>query len=68
MTINDVINIANLYREISYHPMNSEVRFGCDCGCGGDSYSRDKWEELGVELDAMNERLESLCFWAGIDL
>lgn len=24
----------------------SEVRFGCDCGCGGDSYTTEQWVRM----------------------
>ena len=27
-------------------PMRMEVKFGCECGCGGDSYSEEEWSEL----------------------
>lgn len=27
------------------------VRYGCDCGCGGDIYSDKEWEDISDELD-----------------
>lgn len=30
---------------IAYRPSACNVRFGCDCGCGGDSYTYEHWSE-----------------------
>ena len=61
MTISDVVVIADLYREISYHPINTEVRFGCDCGCGGDAYTDDEWDKESDGLAKMEKELAVLC-------
>ena len=68
MTINDVVEIANLYAEISYHPINSEVRFGCDCGCGGDSYTEDEWDKESADLVEMKKELDVVCDKFNIEL
>lgn len=36
-------------------PWNSEIHFGCECGCGGDSYSQDDWDSYA---EAEKEAIE----------
>lgn len=51
--------LLSIEEEIScsdYHP-GSEVRFGCDCGCGGDAYDLDSWAALGEEYGALVKEL-----------
>lgn len=46
------IQISTIYHHataILDAPWNSDVHFGCDCGCGGDSYSSEEWEQAGED-------------------
>lgn len=31
------------YNPDNWSPDRMEVHFGCDCGCGGDSYTIESW-------------------------
>lgn len=34
-----------------------EVRFGCDCGCGGDYYTLDQWKDMCSRADEAKDKL-----------
>lgn len=42
-------------------PAMSEVHFGCECGCGGDSYTAEQWDELHDDGDKAKEKFEKFC-------
>ena len=50
-------DLANYVHSIDYRPSALGVRFGCDCGCGGDSYTAEEWDE-GEQL--ADEAIEAL--------
>lgn len=33
------------YDTARWSPTRSSIRFGCDCGCGGDRYTKESWDE-----------------------
>lgn len=43
---------------------NHEVHYGCDCGCGGDTYDSESWDDMLENSDkaynALKTALESL--------
>lgn len=45
MTLSDLIEIFSDYQNALYSPSRSGVKFGCDCGCGGDSYTSRSWDD-----------------------
>lgn len=57
MKLSDLIQILNTYENAMYSPSRSEVRFGCDCGCGGDSYTAESWD---AEEDAAAEAIVAM--------
>jgi hypothetical protein len=40
--------LEELVQTIRYEPGYDETRFGCECGCGGDSWTEEDWDR-GVE-------------------
>ncbi|ORE90216.1 hypothetical protein ATO13_23311 [Stappia sp. 22II-S9-Z10] len=38
----------------------ASVRFGCDGGCGGDTFTEDYWEEMCDEADAAEAKLRAI--------
>lgn len=46
MKWSDLINLVNGYEYALYSDAYNETRYGCDCGCGGDSYTSDSWDEM----------------------
>jgi len=57
MTFNQ---LKSLIDDIDNDERRMEVRFGCDCGCGGDIYSIDDWEEMCYRSDVAQIKLEKL--------
>jgi len=37
--------LINNYESALWSPTRMAVRFGCDCGCGGDNYTQETWDE-----------------------
>ena len=38
--------LRDLISDIRLDERRMSVRFGCDCGCGGDFYSEEDWDEM----------------------
>jgi hypothetical protein len=55
MTYDELKDLIYTYEE---DPSLSEVHFGCDCGCGGDSWTIETWREYGEASDLAKEKLE----------
>lgn len=65
MNLKKLIKLAENYDEhVIYSPLNMYVKFGCDCGCGGDLYTSDEWDKVGelhdVHLAAWEKACDSL--------
>lgn len=50
--------LSNLVYAIECDERLSSVRFGCDCGCGGDAYTEDQWDDMVEEADQARIKLE----------
>ena len=44
MKLSELHEVFSAYESAMYSPSRSAVRFGCDCGCGGDSYTSESWD------------------------
>ena len=58
--------IANAYRYAMYSPSRAGVHFGCDCGCGGDSYTSEEWDEEERLADEAIAAAKEFCEKNGI--
>ena len=63
-----LVDLADERRAISYSPLNDGSIPGCDCGCGGDSYSDEDWDFYQDAEDSYQEILISLVNYTKIDL
>lgn len=45
-----------------YSDLNSEVSFGCDCGCGGDSYTEENWRQMCDDALKAKREFERWCW------
>jgi len=45
----------------------SDVRFGCDCGCGGDSYILDSWNQMCNAADESRKEFKQFCESIGVE-
>ena len=44
-----------------YSPMMSEVKLDCDCGCGGDSYTLEDWQEVCKQSERAYNAYREYC-------
>lgn len=42
-------------------PSNMAVHFGCDCGCGGDTYTIEDWDELNILVNESYRNYKEFC-------
>lgn len=47
--------------------LNMEVHFGCDCGCGGDSYSNEQWDSMCETAEQSRADFERVCEKLGVE-
>lgn len=47
--------------------LNMEVRFGCECGCGGDSYTYEQWVRMCKYADEARNEFERICEELGVE-
>ena len=47
--------------------LRSSVIFGCECGCGGDSYDAESWAEMCDDYDKALAKFNELCNTLGIE-
>jgi hypothetical protein len=67
MKLSEVIDVILNYESAKWSPSRIEVHFGCECGCGGDSYTAESWDaEEQAATDAINETKE-FCTKFGIE-
>lgn len=38
-------------------PSEEGIHFGCDCGCGGEFYTGDDWDDVHNDSDAARKKL-----------
>jgi len=49
-----------------YSPMMTGVGFGCDCGCGGNSFSEESWDNYEKDAKAAYFEFRNFCHCNGI--
>lgn len=68
MKASDLYNaVQNFETYYLYSDLMSEVRFGCDCGCGGDSYTVESWHEMCETADEARKEFKQLCESIGVE-
>lgn len=68
MEFRDVIDLVHAYEsDVAEHPSNMGRKFGCDCGCGGDTYSAEDLEELDKAEAETMEAVHAFCIKYGIE-
>lgn len=66
MTLDDVVRMADLVEE-SRSPSEDGTKLGCDCGCGGDSWDYEDWEEAHNDAEECHKELVRLMDKFGIE-
>ena len=66
--ISEVIQLLEEFGlNIFYSDLTSEVHFGCNCGCGGDSYTSELWDEMVNGYDETEAKCIQFCEENGFD-
>ncbi len=50
--------LCSLVNDVRDDERDREVHFGCDCGCGGDSYTYEEWTKMCRVSDDARVSLE----------
>ena len=69
MTSDELLRVATDYQTLYVEAdVNSDVRFGCDCGCGGDYYESNpgEWEDMVTESNEAYDAFKELCTRLGV--
>lgn len=45
MTFSELLQFIHNFEEATMTPSSLGVQFGCDCGCGGDTYTKEAWDK-----------------------
>ena len=68
MKASEMLNIVIDYDQyVRYSDLRSNVTFGCECGCGGDSYDDESWAEMCDDYDKALADFNALCNTLGIE-
>lgn len=71
MKFSQLEKLFHNYDDAKYSPSRTGVYFGCDCGCGGDSYTIEKWNREEEDADKAIEKMKEFCLkynieWDGV--
>lgn len=67
MTLSQLQELISEYDEAKWAPHLMNVSIGCDCGCGGDSYTTESWNAEVNASNAAIRRMKEFCTKYGID-
>lgn len=56
----DYNTLLTYVRDIEDDQRDMEVRFGCDCGCGGDYYTEEEWDHMIYRSDLARDKLKEI--------
>lgn len=62
MKISEVVELLEEFNgAVVYSDITSEVHYGCDCGCGGNSYDEASWDSMSNAYDSTEEKIKKFC-------
>lgn len=64
--LSDIVELITEYENLAYSPIATEVRFGCDCGCGGDNYTAKEWNQEVDSFYKTIKKVQDFCTKYGI--
>jgi hypothetical protein len=67
MKASEILLAALGYDSAMWAPNYQEIVYGCDCGCGGDSYDEEEFLELCKQADEDVARFHELCEKIGVE-
>ncbi len=67
MKFSELLELVLNYNSVQFTPSRLGVTFGCDCGCGGDMYTREEWDEQESEAQKDIDKMKEWCYNNGIE-
>lgn len=67
MLFSEVEALLDEYHWAMWSPSRSNVHFGCNCGCGGDRYTRELWEAEEANAQNCIDKIKEWCQTMGIN-
>ena len=67
MKLSDIEQLFSEYAEAKWSPSRMGVHLGCDCGCGGDSYTIDTWEAEENSAQESIDNMKAFCIKYNFD-
>jgi len=69
MRFTELQELVRDYDNVMHSDEYMEVRFGCDCGCGGDFYEDnvEAWDNMVSENAEILERIKAKCLELNIE-
>ena len=67
MKFSELETIMNNYDSAKWSPRRMDAHFGCDCGCGGDSYTEEEWNAAEDAADLSIITAKIFCTKYGIE-
>jgi hypothetical protein len=66
--ISEVVQLLEEFQNnVYYSDITLEVHHGCSCGCGGDSYTSETWDEMCNSYDETETKCIKFCEVNGFD-
>lgn len=66
MKFSEIESLVEDYVVARYSPSRQAVHFGCDCGCGGNLYTRESWDAEERFAQDTIEKVKEFCHNMGI--
>jgi hypothetical protein len=67
MKFSELNKIFMNYDTARWSPTRSSIRFGCDCGCGGDTYTQESWDAEEAQAQKDIDIMIEWCYNNGIE-
>jgi len=67
MKFTELAKLVGDYNDMLYNDYDASVRYGCDCGCGGDSYTSEGWDAMLTERGEAIQAAIDVCNSLGIE-
>jgi len=61
MKFSELEDLLYEYTNAMCSPSRMHVNFGCDCGCGGDSYTVESWDEAERSAEETIQKVKDFC-------
>jgi len=67
MKFSELEVLVSNYNTALWSPTRMNVKLGCDCGCGGDRYTKETWDEAEAQAEKDIDTMREWCYNNGIE-